>query len=151
MKQNPLLVLVLALVFPPIAFVQSRAADGPTDAPQAVPGKGLAQPDFLYAGESKNRRAFIVRKGEVVWSYDDPEGRGEINDALPIGSEHVLYVQNGDPALVKVVNLTTGETKNGSPCRSAIPRASAGISGTRGSRFGDEADAPERVAFSEFK
>jgi outer membrane protein assembly factor BamB len=116
-----------------------------------LPGQGLAQHDFLYAGESKNRRAFIVRKGKVVWSYDDPTGRGEISDAVllsdgnlllahqyavqlispekkvlwnldapkgteihtavPIGREYVLYVQNGDPALVKVVNITTGETK----------------------------------------
>ncbi len=30
---------------------------------------------------------------------------------MPIGTEHVLYVQNGDPALVKVVNIKTGETK----------------------------------------
>jgi hypothetical protein len=117
----------------------------------ALPGKGLAQHDFLYAGESKNRRAFIVRNGKVVWSYDDPAGRGEISDAvllsngslliahqfavklispekkvlwnldapkgteihtaMPIGTEHVLYVQNGDPAMVKVVNIKTGETK----------------------------------------
>ncbi len=116
-----------------------------------LPGKGLAQHDFLYAGESKQRRAFIVKKGEVVWSYDDPAGKGEISDAvllangnlliahqfavklispekkvlwnldapegteihtaMPIGSDHVLYVQNGNPARVKVVNFKTGETK----------------------------------------
>lgn len=119
--------------------------------PQVLPGNGLAQHDFMYAGESKNRRAFIVRKGQVVWSYDDPTGKGEISDAMllsngnlllahqyavklispekkvlwnfdapkgteihtamPIGTDHVLYVQNGDPAMVKVVNIKTGETK----------------------------------------
>jgi outer membrane protein assembly factor BamB len=111
----------------------------------------LAQHDFLYAGESKNRRVFIVRKGEVVWTYDDPASRGEISDAvllsngnlliahkyavklispekkvlwnldapketeihtaMPIGLEHVLYVRNGDPAFVQVVNITSGEIK----------------------------------------
>jgi len=115
-----------------------------------LPGKGLAEHDFLYAGESKKRRAFIIRKGQVVWSYDDPAGRGEISDAvllsngnlllahqyavklispekmvlwnleappgteihtaMPIGHDHVLYVQNGDPAMVKVVNIKTGKT-----------------------------------------
>jgi outer membrane protein assembly factor BamB len=93
---------------------------------------------------------YIVRKGQVVWSYDDPAGRGEISDATllsngnvllahqfavklvapdkkvlwnydaphgceihtaqMIGKEHVLFVQNGDPALLKVVNIVTGET-----------------------------------------
>jgi hypothetical protein len=116
-----------------------------------LPGKGLAQHDFLFAGEAKNRRVFIIRKGRVVWSYDDPSGRGEISDAVllsngnvllahqyavklispekrilwnldapkgteihtavPIGHEYVLYVQNGDPALVRVVNITSGEAK----------------------------------------
>ncbi len=128
-----------------------RAAESAAAPAQVLPGKGLAQHDFMYAGESKNRRAFIVRKGQVVWSYDNPAGKGEISDAvllsngnlliahqfavklispekkvlwnfdapkgteihtaMPIGTEHVLYVQNGDPALVKVVNIKTGETK----------------------------------------
>jgi hypothetical protein len=122
----------------------------PTDPASGFPGKELSQHDFLYAGEAKSRRAFIVRKGHVVWTYDDPSGRGEISDAVllsngnlllahqyaiklispqtnvlwnmdapkgteihtavPIGRDYVLYVQNGDPALVKVVKISTGET-----------------------------------------
>lgn len=148
MKQALIVVLGLALSF---ASLPSGAAEDAVAAAQVLPGKGLAQHDFLYAGESKQRRAFIVRKGKVVWSYDDPAGRGEISDAvllsngnlliahqyavklispeknvlwnldapkgteihtaMPIGTDHVLYVQNGDPALVKVVNIKTGETK----------------------------------------
>jgi outer membrane protein assembly factor BamB len=151
MKHSMILFLSLALHFTTLAALQSRAADSPAGTSQTLPGNGLAQHDFLYAGESKNRRAFIVRKGKVVWSYDDPTGRGEISDAVllsdgnlllahqfavqlispekkvlwnldapkgteihtavPIGREYVLYVQNGDPALVKVVNIVTGETK----------------------------------------
>ncbi len=151
MNKNLACLLGFALSFMPLAPLQSRAAEGSSAAAHVLPGKGLAQHDFLYAGESKNRRAFIVRKGRVVWTYDDPAGRGEISDAvllsngnlllahqfavkliapdkkvlwnldapkgteihtaMPIGTEHVLYVQNGDPALVKVVNIKTGETK----------------------------------------
>jgi len=143
--------LSLALSFAQLASVQSRAAEPSAAVPQVLPGNGLAQHDFLYAGESKNRRAFIVRKGRVVWSYDDPAGRGEISDAvllsngnlllahqyavklispekkvlwnldapkgteihtaMPIGTGRVLYVQNGAPAMVKVVNITTGNTE----------------------------------------
>ncbi len=128
---------------PPAASQQSPAA--------ALPGKDLAQHDFLYAGESKDRKAFIIKQGKIVWSWDDPAGKGEISDAVllsngnlllahqfavkliapdqkvlwnfdaPPGSEihtaqaigtgHVLFVQCGNPALVKVVNISTGETK----------------------------------------
>ena len=119
-------------------------------APLDLPGKGLAGHDFFYAGEAKSRNMYIVKGGRVVWSYDDPEGKGEISDAVrlsngnvllahqfavklvapdktviwnydapkgteihtaqPIGKEHVLFVQNGDPAVVKVVNLVSDKT-----------------------------------------
>lgn len=118
---------------------------------QQLPGRGLAQHDFMYAGESHDRNIFIVRQGKVVWSYDDPAGRGEISDAVllsngnilfahqfgvteitpdkkviwnyeppsghevhtavPIGRDHVLYILNGDPAVVRVVNIVTGVTE----------------------------------------
>jgi outer membrane protein assembly factor BamB len=120
-------------------------------APAQLPGKGLAQHDFLYAGESHDGRIFIVRQGKIVWSYDDPASKGEISDAVmlsngnilfahqygvteitpekkvvwnydapaghevhtavPIGQEHVLFIQNGDPAVLRVVNIVTGATE----------------------------------------
>jgi outer membrane protein assembly factor BamB len=119
-------------------------------APSDLPGKGLAGHDFFYAGEAKSRKMYIVKRGRVVWSYDDPAGKGEISDAVllsngnvliahqfavkliapdktviwnydapkgteihtaqPIGKDHVLFVQNGDPAVVKVVNLVSDRT-----------------------------------------
>ena len=127
------------------------AAAGVSSVPDQLPGKGLAQHDFMYAGESHDRRIFIVRGGKIVWDYDDPAGKGEISDAVmlsngnllfthqigvteinpdkkvvwsydapaghevhtavPIGNEHVLFIQNGDPALVRVVNTTSGATE----------------------------------------
>ena len=157
----------LALLFTALSVVaadESKLIITPTDATtQVLPGNGLAQHDFLYAGEAKNRRVFIIRKGRVVWTYDDPSGRGEISDAvllsngnlliahqfavklispekkvlwnldapkgteihtaMPIGTEHVLYVQNGDPAMVKVVNLETGETKKEFEVPTGNPRS----------------------------
>jgi outer membrane protein assembly factor BamB len=119
-------------------------------APSDLPGEGLAGHDFLYAGEAKSRNAYVVKGGKVVWSYADPEGKGEISDAVllsngnvllahqfavklvardktviwnydvpkgtevhtaqPIGKEHVLFVRNGDPAMVKVVNIVSDRT-----------------------------------------
>lgn len=111
-------------------------------------GNDLAHHDFMYAGESHNRRIVIVRQGKVTWHYDDPAGKGEISDAVmlsngnilfahqfgiteispekkvvwnydapdgheihtgvPIGKDHILFVVNGDPPTVRVVNIGTG-------------------------------------------
>jgi hypothetical protein len=136
---------IIALIVASGVSAQSPAA------PQALPGNGLAQHDFLYAGESHDRTITIVRGGKIVWSYSDPAGKGEISDAVmlsngsilfahqfgvteitrdkkvvwnyeppaghevhtavPIGNERVLYIQNGDPALLRVVNIATGATE----------------------------------------
>jgi hypothetical protein len=119
--------------------------------PSVLPGKGLAQHDFFYAGEAKSQDMYIVRKGRVVWEFHDPAAKGEISDAVllssgnvlfahqfgvtlidrnknvlwhydapagtevhtvqPIGKDRVLFVQNGDPAKVVVVNIGTGKTE----------------------------------------
>jgi hypothetical protein len=66
------------------------AAPEPPATPDSLPGKGLAEHDFFYAGEAKEERMFIVRKGEVVWSYTHP-GRGEISDAVLLPGGNVLF------------------------------------------------------------
>ncbi len=146
-----LLLLVLASVSP--ALAQEKPVGAQKDKalfPDKLPGKGLAHHDFMYAGEAKDRRVYIVKNGQIVWTYDDPAGRGEISDAVllsngrvvlahqygikviapdkkllwsldapkgteihtaqPIGLDHVVYVQNGAPALVRVANISTGKT-----------------------------------------
>ena len=119
--------------------------------PKQMPGKGLAEHNFFYAGEAKTKDMYMVRNGRVVWEFHDPKGRGEISDAVllsdgrvlfahqfgvtlidrakkvvwnydapagteihtaqPIGKNRVVYVQNGDPAKVVVVNIVTGKTE----------------------------------------
>ena len=54
-----------------------------------------------------------------------PEGT-EIHTAMPIGFDHVLYVQNGDPAMVKVVNLTTNKTVKEFPIPVGNPKSTHG-------------------------
>jgi len=133
----------------------THAANEPAPVPTPLPGNGLAQHDFLYAGEAKERKVFIVRKGQIVWSYDDPKGKGEISDATlladgnvliahqfavkliapdksvlwnfdapkgseihtaqAVGKDHVLFVQNGDPALVRIVNIHTSAVRKEFP------------------------------------
>ncbi len=62
-------------------------------------GRASAQPpidesldrhDFFYAGQSKQRRMFIVQDGQVRWSYRDRLGRGEISDAVLMSDGHIL-------------------------------------------------------------
>jgi len=59
-------------------------------APGANPDTSLARHDFFYAGESKQERIFIVRKGRVEWSYTH-SGEGEISDAQLLKSDRVLF------------------------------------------------------------
>ncbi|MGD0629456.1 MAG: hypothetical protein ABR987_08890 [Terracidiphilus sp.] len=141
-------VFLLSALFAGISGgIQTHAQNAPAESP----GKGLAQHDFMYAGESHDRNIYIVRGGKIVWNYSDPAGKGEISDtvmlsngnvlfthqvgvteitpdkkvvwnydapaghevhtAVPIGKERVMYIQNGDPALLRVVNIVTGATE----------------------------------------
>jgi outer membrane protein assembly factor BamB len=51
----------------------------------------------------------ITPAKKVVWNYDAPAG-SEIHTAQPIGNDKVLFIQNGNPALLRVVNISTGKT-----------------------------------------
>jgi hypothetical protein len=144
--------LILILIFGGISEQVYAQNIGSSDAaqpfaPVVLPGKGLKQFDFFYAGEAKSRNMYIVRKGKIVWSYIDTAGKGEISDAVlmtngnvlfahqfgvtlinsdkkilwnydapagfethtaqPIGDDHVVFVQNGNPAKVFVMNIRT--------------------------------------------
>lgn len=51
--------------------------------------------------------AEVTPKKEVVWRYDAPQGT-EIHACQPIGLDKVLFVQNGLPPKLMVVNIKTG-------------------------------------------
>ncbi len=105
----------------------------------------LSRHNFMYAGQSKNPRMFIVKDGQVSWEYNNKGRRGEISDAIlltggnmliahqygimeitndkkvvwqydapegteihtlqPIGRKHVVFVQNGVPAKVRIMEI----------------------------------------------
>ena len=52
--------------------------------------ESLARHDFFYAGQSKQRRMFTVKDGQINWSYQDQLGRGEISDAVLMTDGHIL-------------------------------------------------------------
>jgi hypothetical protein len=66
------------------------AAGSAPNPPEVLPGNGLAQHDFFYAGEAKQERMFIVRNGAIAWSYTHP-GRGEISDAVLLTNGNILF------------------------------------------------------------
>jgi hypothetical protein len=76
------------LLLPVVA--SSLNAPAATQIPNPLPGKGLAEHDFFYAGEAKEENMYIIRKGRVAWSYTHP-GRGEISDAIVLPSGKVLF------------------------------------------------------------
>jgi hypothetical protein len=54
--------------------------------------------------------AEVTPRKEVVWRYDAPQGT-EIHACQPIGLDKVLFVQNGLPPKLKVVNIKTGKVE----------------------------------------
>ena len=89
MKSITITILLCSLLTASLAIAQDKPAPAPL-APAALPGHGLAEHDFLYAGEAKDRHVFIVRKGQIAWAYDDPQGKGEISDAALLSNGNVL-------------------------------------------------------------
>lgn len=89
MKQLLLTCLPIALAFLPTAAAQQPTLTAPC-APDVLPGKGLAEHDFFYAGEAKDERMFIVKRGQIVWSYTH-SGRGEISDAVLLPNGNILF------------------------------------------------------------
>ncbi len=78
-------------------------------APAALPGKGLAQHPFMYAGEwdyrNPNQTVFIVRDGKVVWTYDikllnEARDIQEYSDASLLSNGNVLFAMKTGAMLV---------------------------------------------------
>ena len=56
-----------------------------------LPGKGLEEHDFFYAGEGKIQNMYIVRKGQIAWEYKDTATKGEISDAVLLANGNILF------------------------------------------------------------
>ena len=63
---------------------------GVTASAQEMGTNPLGRHNFFYAGESKQQRMFIVKDGKVDWQWTNPQGRGEISDAVLLTDGHVL-------------------------------------------------------------
>jgi len=59
--------------------------------PPGMPGKGLAEHPMLYIGEGYNKM-FLVAGGKIIWTYQ-PEGKGEISDAVMLSNGNILFTR----------------------------------------------------------
>ncbi|AXC12227.1 hypothetical protein ACPOL_2925 [Acidisarcina polymorpha] len=67
----------------------------------------------------------ITPDKKVVWNYDTPTGH-EVHTAMPIGRDRVLYIQNGDPAVLRVVNIVTNATEHEITLQTKYPDSAHG-------------------------
>ena len=73
------LILTIGLMMTSLLTSQAQEAD-----------TNLARHNFFYAGQSKQRRMFIVKDGQIDWHYQDQLKRGEISDAVLMSDGHIL-------------------------------------------------------------
>lgn len=52
----------------------------------------------------------ITPAKKIVWQYNAPKG-AEIHVVQPLGIDRIFFVVNGNPAIAKVVNISTGKTE----------------------------------------
>jgi rhamnogalacturonyl hydrolase YesR len=65
--------------------------DGLRLSPSILPGNGLSNLDFFYAGESKILNMYMVRKGKIDWEYTHKIPKGEISDAILLSNGNILF------------------------------------------------------------
>ena len=99
----PLLLTLLAATAAQVQAADTPAAAVPAPvaySPAILPGRGLAQHPFFYAGEwnhpSPDQTMYVVRDGKVVWSYSiplkSPAGTiQEYSDATLLSDGRVLF------------------------------------------------------------
>ncbi len=109
---------------------QRPAARAPV--PEVLPGKGLAQHDFLYAGGWDTRKdtqtIFRVKGGKVVWTWSIPikdrNGQlSEFSDIHQLSNGNVLYACKTGAAEVTADRriVWSYECPQGTECHSALP------------------------------
>lgn len=89
------LIFVILIIFGAGSGAQTIAKD------YKLPGKGLKQHDFVYAGEwdmrkPKAQSMFVVRSGKVVWQYSIPQFTAtghvqEFDDCTMLSNGNIVY------------------------------------------------------------
>ena len=62
----------------------------------------------------------ITPEKKIIWNIESPKGT-EIHSVQPIGLDHVLLVENGNPAKMLLINTVTGATEKETDLPTAHP------------------------------
>src|ERR1035441_1423709 len=99
-KNKPTLQFVTLIIAAGAVRATAQPAAEKPNFPSVLPGKGLAQHDFFYAGEAKSQDMYIVRKGKVAWEFHDRTTKGEISDAVLLSNGNVLFAHQFGVTLI---------------------------------------------------
>lgn len=103
MKYLKLAVATFALLASGAALAQTAppaVAERKPNSPAVLPGRGLSEHPFLYAGEWDTRKEmqsmFLVRGGKIVWTYQTPLRPGpglisEFDDATLLDNGNIIF------------------------------------------------------------
>ena len=108
----------------------ARTARAPV--PDVLPGKGLAQHDFLYCGEWDTRNPmetiFMIKGGKVVWTYQipDKDEQGQLNefdDIHMLSNGNILFARKtGATEITQDKKIVWNwDCPSGAECHSAQP------------------------------
>jgi len=89
--------LLIILTLNTVSFAQFSKT---STLPVTLPGKGLSQFDFLYAGEAKEQNMYIVKNGAIIWEYKGPKDKGEISDAVLMSNGNILFAHQFGVTLI---------------------------------------------------
>ncbi len=105
-SEEPMNVTGFAKTLPVVLFLSLAAAGDPPASqpasPEVLPGNGLAQHNFLYAGEWDTRKdvqsIFIIRDGKISWSYEIPTNDSnkvlqELSDATMLSNGNIVFAR----------------------------------------------------------
>ncbi len=85
----------------PLLFAALAISQALADSPSSLAGH-----DFFYAGEAKTQDMYLVKKGEIVWSFHNPGSRGEISDAVMLSNGSVLFAHQFGVTLIDPAKKT---------------------------------------------
>ncbi|WP_276500720.1 beta-propeller domain-containing protein [Terrimonas pollutisoli] len=73
-------------------------------------GDATMRPNGNIAFCRKTGASEITPDKKMIWNYEAPKGT-EIHSVEPIGTDKILMVINGAPAIIKLINIKTGQTE----------------------------------------
>ena len=114
--------ITIGLMYLSLFCKAQTTVDTVRSSPVTIPGNGLNEHDFLYAGEGGPETMFIVKGGSVVWTYTHP-AKGEISDAVMLSNGNILFAHQFGITLIDQQKnvLWNYDVPDGNEVHTAVP------------------------------